>query len=350
MTGGILLYGATGYTAKLVAALARERGVAPVLAGRSEAGVRAVADAHGMEATAFGLDDREGMDKALAPVDAVLHCAGPFSATSKPMVDACLRTGTHYLDITGEIDVFEACAARGDEAAEKGVMLLPGVGFDVVPSDCLAAHAGAKVGGATRLTLAIAGPTTLSRGTSKTVVEGIGQAIQVRRDGRIVTLTKPIRREIDFGNRTESCVSISWGDVATAHYSTGTRDIEVLFRSMPEVERAVKLGPLMRFLLATRFAQAMLKRQIDKQPEGPDAAERARGSSTLFAEAVSAGGETARAILRTPEAYSLTADSALTIASRVAAGDIKPGFQTPATAFGADFVLELEGVSREDVP
>ena len=350
MTGGILIYGATGYTAKLIAALARQRGVKPVLAGRHDAKTRRVAESFDMDAKVFGLDDRDRLDAALSDVAVVLHCAGPFSRTSRAMVDACIRTSRHYLDITGEIDVFEACAARSPQAADNGVMVLPGVGFDVVPSDCLAAHAASKVVSPKRLTLAIAGPTTLSRGTAKTIVEGIGQPSRVRRGGHIVPLKKPIRREIDFGNRSVPCVSITWGDVAIAYHSIGTDDIEVLFASTPEVEQAVNLNPLLRFLLTTGFAQKMIKRRIDKQPEGPDTSEREQGSSTLFAEVEGANGEVASAMLRTPEAYSLTADSALTIAMRVASGDHKPGFQTPSMAFGADFVVDLEGVTREDVP
>ena len=157
MTPEILVYGATGYTAKLIVALARDRGVDLCLAGRNEAGVHAIADANNMPAEIFGLDDRPNLESALAKVAAVLHCAGPFSRTSEPMVDACIRTGTHYLDITGEIDVFEACAARSVEAAGRGVMLLPGVGFDVVPSDCLAAHTASKLASPQHLTLVISG-------------------------------------------------------------------------------------------------------------------------------------------------------------------------------------------------
>jgi len=139
-TGRFLIYGATGYTGKLAAQTARSQGLKPILAGRDETKTRAVAAMHGVEWRAFDLADTARLDAALNEVDAVLHIAGPFSATSKPMADACLRSGRHYLDITGEIAVFEALAGRDAEAKAKGVMLLPGVGFDVVPSDCLAAH------------------------------------------------------------------------------------------------------------------------------------------------------------------------------------------------------------------
>ena len=349
MPDNILIYGATGCSAKLIIALARERRANLILAGRREARVRRIAEANGMDSRIFGLEDRSKPDAALIDVDVVHHCAGPFSQTSEPMVDACIRTGTHYLDITGEIDVFERCAMRSDEAPRGGVMLLPGVGFDVVPSDCLAAYTASKILAPHRVTLAIMGPTKMSRGTAKTAIESIRQGVRVRRGGRIVPLRVPIRREIEFGNQRVACVSIAWGDVATAYHSTGANDVEVLFQSMPEIEQAVGLNSWLRFLLGTGLAQRILKRQVDKQPDGPDPTERQQGSSAVFAEVEGAGGEMARALLRAPEAYSLTADGALTIALRVAAGEAVPGFQTPSLAFGADFVLELDSVTREDL-
>jgi short subunit dehydrogenase-like uncharacterized protein len=115
-------------------------GRTPHSVGRNLAKVNAVARPLGLKARAFDLGDPNRLDAAIKDVSVVLCVAGPFSATSRPMADACLRNCVHYLDITGEIDVFEALAARDAEATARGVMLLPGVGFDVVPSDCLAAH------------------------------------------------------------------------------------------------------------------------------------------------------------------------------------------------------------------
>src|ERR1700730_6262083 len=156
-TNRFFIYGATGYTGKLTARTAKEKGLKPILAGRNEAKLKAIAEPLGFQSRAFDLSERTKLDAALAEVDAVLHIAGLFSSTSKPMADACLRTGTHYLDITGEIDVFEALAARDAEARQAGIMLLPGVGFDVVPSDCLAVHLKEKLPDADDLKIYIAG-------------------------------------------------------------------------------------------------------------------------------------------------------------------------------------------------
>src|SRR5687768_8923152 len=136
----VVLYGATGYTGRLIARLASTYDIRPILAGRNPDAVAALARELGFEHRVFSLDDDAALERALRGASAVLHCAGPFSLTSEPMANACLRTGVHYIDITGEIDVFEQLHARDAAARAAGMMLLPGAGFDVVPSDCLAAH------------------------------------------------------------------------------------------------------------------------------------------------------------------------------------------------------------------
>src|SRR5271166_6663839 len=112
MTGSILLYGATGYTGRLIAREARAMGAGIVLAGRNPNKLKAIARQLDLPWRAFDLADRARLEAALKDSSVVLNAAGPFSSTARPMADACLREGTHYLDITGEIDVFEALFAR----------------------------------------------------------------------------------------------------------------------------------------------------------------------------------------------------------------------------------------------
>jgi short subunit dehydrogenase-like uncharacterized protein len=295
------------------------------------------------------LRETGALDRALSEVRAVLHIAGPFSATSKPMVDACLRTGRHYLDITGEIDVFEACAARNEEAKAKGVMLLPGVGFDVVPSDCLAAHVARRLPGARRLTIGISGMGKASRGTAKTMVESLGTGTRVRRGGDIVGLPKAPQVPIDYGQGPSLSVGVSWGDVATAWHSTAIPDIDVYFEAVGPIKRMANAGALTQWFLRQNWMKQFLKGRIDAMPEGPTPAERAASSHVLIAEASDARGNTVRSRLSTPEGYTLTSRTALAIAKRVCAGEFKPGFQTPSLAFGPDLILEFEGCRREDL-
>lgn len=347
-TGQFLLYGATGFTGRLAARTAKARGLRPILAGRNQAKLRALADPLALPWRAFDLVDPAAIDAALATVDAVLHIAGPFSTTSKPMADACLRTGTHYLDITGEIDVFEALAARDAEAKRAGVMLLPGVGFDVVPSDCLALHLKQLLPDATDLTLSIAAGNGLSRGTAKTALGGIGTATRVRRSGRIVTLVgRPAATLCDFGQGPTPTVAISWGDVATAFHTTGILNIEVRMAAGLPLRIAARLPAFARRLAGRPSVQTLLKALIDHMPEGPSEEALRTGRSILIGQASNAKGETVRARLTTGQAYQLTAETSTEIARRVCAGEARPGFQTPSRVFGADFILEFEGTKRE---
>src|SRR3954465_1094021 len=211
-----LIYGANGYTGRLVAELAKQRGQAPVLAGRSADKVRPLAEELGLPWRAFPLERPDLRDVRL-----VLHCAGPFSATSRPMVDACLAARAHYLDITGEIDVFEAVLDRDGEARRQDVVLLPGTGFDVVPSDCLAALLKQRLPSATKLELAFAPLGKSSPGTLKTSIESLPRGGMVRRGGKLVRVPPAHEvREIDFADKRRLAMSIPWGDVATAWRST----------------------------------------------------------------------------------------------------------------------------------
>ncbi len=350
MSGRIMVYGATGYTGKLIATMANEKGIEPVLAGRNSKKLKAIAEPLGFEWRAFSLADPETIDANLKDMAVVLHVAGPFSATSRPMVDACLRVGIHYLDITGEIDVFEALAKRDAEAKQRGIVLLPGVGFDVVPSDCLIAHTAKRLHEPIVVRLGISAPALLSRGTAKTSVESITRPSRYRRDGQIVSAPAgSLTRDIDFGDGARSSFAASWGDVATAFYSTEIPNIEVYFEANPFFNKFNSMSRNLGWLLGTRPFQVWLKAAINFQPDGPTDAQRAASQVVLVAEVEDAGGNKASSRLHTPEAYTLTASTSLGIASRILENEIAPGFQTPSNAFGADFILGFEGVKREDI-
>jgi short subunit dehydrogenase-like uncharacterized protein len=345
-----LLYGANGYTGNLIARLAIERGLRPLLAGRNREEIKRQASELNLDHRAFALEDTTALDAALQQVAVVLHCAGPFSHTSQLMADACLRTKTHYLDITGEITVFESLAARSNEAQREGLMLLPGVGFDVVPSDCLAAHLKQRLPSATNLTLAIRGLGRISHGTATTMVENINRGGLVRRDGKLTPVATAWKtREIDFGSGPVKATTIPWGDVSTAFHSTGIPNIEV-YAALPGSTRLMmKMARSFSSLLATKPAQRFLKKRIKAQPPGPNDEERARGKSFVWGEVKDGAGQTKTSRLQGPEGYTLTALTALTIVEKVLAGEAPIGFQTPSRAYGANLILEVEGVIREDL-
>ena len=347
---GALIYGSNGYTGRLIVERALERGMRPVLAGRNTEAVRQQAVDLGLEYRVFPLDDPRAVDAGLAGIGVVMHCAGPFSRTSRPMADACLRAGAHYLDITGEIAVFEALAARDAEARASGVMLLPGVGFDVVPSDCLAAHLVRRLPAATRLALGFQALGGISRGTATTMVESGGRGGMVRRGGALVSVPAAWKtRPIDFGAGPRLATTIPWGDVATAFYSTGIGDVEVYVAVPARTRRMMIASRYIGWLLRTPAVRALLLREVRRRPPGPSSAARARGVSRLWGEASDDGGRRAVSRLTGPEGYTLTALTAVAAVEKVLAGCVRPGFQTPSLAFGADFVMEIEGVTREDL-
>jgi short subunit dehydrogenase-like uncharacterized protein len=347
----ILLYGANGYTGELVARRAAARGLAPsrlILAGRRAEALAPLTAQLVLEARVFALDGADQIDRALRGVDVVLNCAGPFAHTATPLVEACLRGRVHYLDITGETSVFEALWARDAEARSAGVMLLPGAGFDVVPSDCLAAHLAARLPSATHLRLAFQAG-TMSRGTALTAIEGVGQGGLVRRDGALVRVPAAHATiEVDFGDGPVGAVAIPWGDVFTAYFTTGIPNIEV-FVAVPRLARA--------FLRATRvlapvLASAPVRRLLEAGARagrpGPSESQRLTRRSRLWGEARDDAGRAVVSRLETPESYELTSIAALALAERALEGDAPPGYQTPARAYGQDLVLAFPGVTRRD--
>jgi len=320
----------------------------PLLAGRNAIAVEALAKKHHLDYQVFSLDEAYRIDNVLQSVDMVLHCAGPFSRTARPMVEACLRNKKHYTDITGEIAVFEACAALDKKAQEAGIMLMPGVGFDVVPTDCLAKHLKGRLPTATRLSLAFYGVGRLSHGTQATMIMNIGKGGAIRRDGKITGVPAAWKtREIDFGEVTKSGVTIPWGDVATAFYSTDVPNIEVYTVVPPSNLKMMKASRYLGWLLATKPFQDYLQKKIPAG--GPSDAEREKGKTLLWGEASDRNGNRVESRMQGPEGYTITAIAALNIAQKILDGKFTPGYQTPAKAYGADLVLEIDGVTRQDV-
>jgi short subunit dehydrogenase-like uncharacterized protein len=352
MNTKFLIYGANGYTGALTARIAASRGLQPILAGRNDAQITALAQELGLPHRVAGLDNRAALDTLLKDVAVVLHCAGPFVHTSQPMVDACLRNRVHYLDITGEIAVFEALAARYDEGRNAGVMLLPGAGFDVVPSDCLAAHLARRLPSATRLILGIHALGVVSRGTALTAIESLsrGEAGLVRRNGRLTPVPVAQKsREIDFGRGPQTALLMPWGDVSTAYHSTGIPDIEVYMAFPPAVSRALQASRYLGWLTRIPGAVDFLKSRVRAGAAGPTDAQRAEGRGLLWGRVEDDAGRFAESRLETPEGYTLTALSSLAIVEKVLAGQVRPGYQTPSSAYGPDWLLELDGVTRTDV-
>lgn len=346
----LLIYGATGYSGRLLVQQAIARGLTPVIAGRDAAKVETLARAHGLAWHAVALPESDRLRALTASATVVLNAAGPFARTARPLVDACLASGAHYLDITGEVQVVEAIAARHDEAVARGVMLMPAVGFDVVPSDCLAAHVMRELPDATTLRIGVDVPTALSRGSMQTGLAQAADGIWAREDGRLVAHPPGSRvHRFDFDGGSQLALAVSLCDVTTAFHSTGVPNIATYFRA--SLPLWTTLGAMRAWgpALASAPWSAALGPPSSWLPEGPTEAQRRAGSATVVVEAIDARGRRACSRLRTPEAYAVTADAAIRVAARVLGGDVNPGFETPARLFGPDFALTLDGVCRVDL-
>jgi len=326
-----LLYGANGYTGELIAREAVRRGHRPILAGRDAKKIEPLARELGCEARIFALENID-----LHDVDLVLHCAGPFIRTSAPMVDACIKSNAHYLDITGEIGVFESILHRKVD----NVTLLTGVGFDVVPTDCLAAMLASRMPDATELRLAFHTPGgELSRGTTKTMLESIGEGGAIRRDGKIVRVPMAYDvREIAFSSGPRMAMTIPWGDVSTAFYTTGIPNIRVYIATHPRaIKRTKVIAPLLP-IIGLKPIRRLLQKIADRR-SGPNEEQRTAGRVHLWGEVANARGERISMTMSTPEGYAFTVVSAVNAVEGVL-GSRKPGAFTPAKFFGETFVMK----------
>ncbi len=343
-----VLYGAYGYTGRLILQEALRQGIPPLLAGRNPRALQALAQETGLPYQTAPLEDPEALDRLLRGRRLVLHAAGPFEITMPPMLAACLRQGVHYLDITGEIAVFEHLAQRHENARRRGVLLLPGVGLDVVPSDCLAAHLKAHLPSATHLRLVICSTRAgVSRGTLRTMVLNLHRPSAVRRDGRIVDIPPgDTVLEMVLGGRPRRVYRVRWGDVSTAYHTTGIPNIEVFMCLPRPLARLLPWWPwvkaLVRFPAVRRLLAAGVRWLL---PPGPSEAQRARGRVFFEGHAWDPEGRRVCARLETPEGYTLTARAAVAAVKEVLTrAEEVSGFQTPARLFGPSWVLSLEGV------
>ena len=343
----ILIYGGTGYTGRLIAEHARDLRRSPVIAGRSPERVQALAARLGVPGRVAALDRPDALDQALGDVGVLINAASPFAQSAPALIESCLRTRTHYLDITGELPVFRDAFGYDAAARKRGIMIMPGVGLGVVASDCLAMHVASRVPNAKYLRVALLRPDSFSRGSFRSALGLSNSQVTIRQNGRLISVpVGRLQRAFDYGDGDRESVAVSWADVFTAYHSTGIRNIETYFeadfisRTLYQVGAGiadtVRLPPVQRWLdVATR-----------SWPEGPSPRRRRMEKCVIVAEAEDSWRRCSGARLETPDGYSFTAETAVAVGQRVARGDFRPGFQTPAKVYGADFVLAFKGVRR----
>lgn len=325
MSGRLLIYGATGYTGRLVAERAVQIGLDVTVAGRDAGKVRDLAGLLGVESRVFDVDDADAVRDALQDVACVLNVAGPFRRTARQLMDAAIEAGVHYLDTTAEFEIFALAESKGPEAAHAGVMIMSGTGWDVVPSDTLALHTARRVPDAEKLTIALRVTGGFSRGSlaSSAGIEDLGTL--VRRSGELTRLDAAATRSFDFGNGPEDCIPAPMGDLITGLKSTGIGNIEVF------------LGTDAGFP------------DLDTADAGPTEDERGQGRYLALAEVTGRNGQVARSLIDTPTGYTFTQLSSVEIARRVLDGQFTAGFQSPASAYGPDLATGISDTTIVDL-
>ncbi len=348
-----LIYGSYGYSGNLIAELACKQGLKPVLAGRNKEKLLQQAKNLGLEYRVFDIANHETVKECIKEFVTVIHCAGPFINTYKNMAQACIETNTHYLDITGEYLVIEKLAALHEQALVAKVMLLPGAGFDVVPSDCLAQHLKSKLPDATQLILAIhtKSGSSISRGTARTIAESVAEGAMIRDDAVLKRIPLGWKKRVfNFGgNKPITCTTIAWGDLASAWYSTGIPHIETYLSTPANRILLYKLINPIKAIFKWNPIKQYIQNRINTMPEGPSQKELKNTSVTIYGEVINVAGKKIAAQVITPNAYEFTALSAVLIVKKTLAGNAPIGFQTPSTAYTKDLILEINGVKRMDM-
>ena len=320
----LLIYGAAGYTGRMIAAQATIAGLSIIVAGRKEPPLAALAESLDAGMRVFSLEDKDELIRQLGGVSVVLNCAGPFAGTAESLMKACIAQGIHYLDITAEINVYRLAESLGDMAARAGSMLMPGVGWDVVPTDCLAVRLARQVHEPRRLRIALQVAGSMSRGSAVSAGEIIGAGLLERVNGTLMTKENTQPGWFDFGEGPVACAPLSFGDLVTAWHSTGIPDIEM-------------------FVHVT--GDAFPEGDLSLLPDGPGQEERDASRARAVAEVTGSDGTVQQAVIETVNGYSYTPLAAVEAARRVLSGECCPGFQTPAIMFGAEFALTIPGTS-----
>lgn len=342
----LMIYGANGYTGKLIAKQAIDKGYQPILAGRNQIAIEALAKELNLPSRVFSLNFESEVAEQLAGIHLVIHCAGPFSATAEPMMKACIQSKTHYTDITGEIGVFELAQSLHQPAKTAGIVLCPGVGFDVIPTDCLASLLKEKMPDATHLALGFDSGSSMSPGTAKTSIEGIASGGRARIDGKIIQVPLAYKeRQIDFGDGSKNAVTIPWGDVSTAFHSTGIPNIEVYIPISPKGAKNMRKMNWFRWLVKLKWVQNTMKQQVEKSAKGPNELQREKLRTFLWGEVTNAAGDKITGRIETCNGYQLTYIAAVEVAEFLFKNQVEGGAYTPSKLIDNRLIFKIPTTS-----
>jgi len=340
-----IIYGATGYTGKLTVKHAIQLGLRPTIAGRDEEKVSLLAKELGLDFRIFDLENIDNIAKIISEFQVVLHCAGPFSKTAKPMVEACLKSGVHYLDITGEIAILEWVKQFDAEAKKKNIVLMCGVGFDLVPTDCVALKLHNELPDASHLEIAFTMEGgSISHGTLTTMGINLGNPSAARINGKINE--EPLGKAgkwIDFGKNKKFCISIPWGDLSSAYNTTHIPNIRTYSSASKFTFYVLKIQFLLNPILRSGWFKRLFQGYVDRNITGPSEIQNTTGRSYVHGRVWNSQGEEKETLLECPESYQLTAQTSILVVQKLLNGSFVGGYYTPAGLFGENLILEIEG-------
>ncbi|MBZ9649784.1 saccharopine dehydrogenase NADP-binding domain-containing protein [Sphingobium sp. 3R8] len=323
-----MVYGASGYTGRMAAELARAAGLPLVLAARSREPLVHFAEELNVDYRAFDLSDDNAIRAALTDVSVLLNCAGPYMDTAEPLMRAAIGAGVHYLDIAAELDTYRLAEKLDDAARAAGVMLLPGGGGSVAMLGCLAGHAAARVEKPQKLAIALHVAGSMSRGSAISARRNLVTETLRLSGGQLAPRSPGETAHFDFGGGAERCFAVTLPDLITIGRATG----------IPDVETYVHVS-----------GKAFPDGDLANLPVGPDAAERDANRYQAAVEVTAIDGTIVRSVLDTVNGYSFTPMAAAEAARRVLAGEVRPGFQTPVGLFGTGFAETIANTCITDI-
>jgi len=359
MSNGCVIYGANGFTGRKLIREAAVRGLPLIMAGRSRARLEEERQALVSETgcspdiRVASLESPAQLDELLRDVAVVLNAAGPYSRTAVPIVESCIRTRTHYLDVTGELPVIERVHHFDAAAHEAGTMLMPAVGYAIVPSDCLALRATRLVENPVRLRIALSHFELFAAGSAKSMIELVRNSVRVRRDGELIELpVGHLERSFDYGDGPSRSTAINWCDAFTAHLTTGIANIEVYLEANALERLLYAISSSSSWWISQPLVQAWLRAGADWWLGGRSTDETLSEAldgrrRCLVVEATDTNGRGVQLRLTSPEPYRVTAECATAIVARVLEGQVSPGFATPAMVYGDELLREISNVRLE---
>jgi short subunit dehydrogenase-like uncharacterized protein len=326
--GKLLIYGATGYTGTMICHEAARRGIDFEIAGRNADKLSMLAAQLEVPFHAFEVNDLAGWNESLDGKSALLNSAGPFSETAEMSMEACLIFKVHYFDITAEVDIYRLAESKDKAAKAAGIMILSGAGL-FASYDPLVVHTAKRVKNPVSLRTAFKYSGGFTPGSVASSANIINAGLLIRNNGKIQKLSEASPASFDFGNGPEECFPTPLGGVILCYKSTGIPNIEEYFQmALPAETSEVE---------TLKFQQ------------GQTVAHAEQVKSKIVAEVTDADGIIVRSMIEMPDGYMPTVTSSLEIVSRALSGVFKPGFQSPASAYGEELLNDLIDINLIDL-